>query len=744
MEQQDASEPGENVKPDDVDDVLEAPVVRRSSRHPTAVAVVQASAVAASVTVASVTVKPAVAATDVSVPLFASDKTQPLARIGTKVVSQDGKQDVRNGSTTQRGVNATLRMALTARSCDIVANAVEVRVPPGFVERKAEGGYFRRLDSRNKNKSSSLQSSKVPWEEVEPHIFPDKKIKVAAYINDVPGMYSCEEICDGFERYGYISISATAQIGEEPTVAEQSVIHSLNVNIESVASELTTKDPELAVKLKIINASEETDFLLQYTKFDHGRRAKFHNFSRMDPVAQYHNSMLDIVKCCGILDPGVEMINSRGNWGMDVLAKLPGTGDQEDHTDNSVDPSLPLFKSYADTLNCKEKYRIYNTRRDGAVNSFTNSSNTIGDCLVRPGGKPIPLPVLTTTFVAGYLPHHGTGNYSRSTIFKHFGYGDSPDFNRAGAVQQFKVFHYAHANVVIRWSKEPYHEVYHKELRSYQCVMCGRKDYFLDPYCACCMLHHFDLLLCCEGSNTSFNLGLMYVGGDGFECDEIVVGVDAEIMTSNEYHIRFKDSFRAYGLVGVIELPPNSSESEQLYVIYMVRHTFLAALETSMDPDLYNVELTDYFDDGCKPVLRATKHIVGGIHTKLVLRAQKPLCDGLMMDPITSAFTAAHAIMDVYQTECEEQGEEEEQGEGEEEEQGEGEGEGEREDQGDITEDETEDEWKLLEDNANACGPECSCTVSHTPSMKRTFLVLCPPCRFRDYKKHKINFVHEK
>jgi hypothetical protein len=266
----------------------------------------------------------------------------------------------------------------------------------------------------------------------------------------------------------------------------------------------------------------------------------------------------------------------------------------------------------------------------------------------------------------------------------------------------------------------------------------------------------------------------MYVGGDGFECDEIVVGVDAEIMTSNEYHIRFKDSFRAYGLVGVIELPPNSSESEQLYVIYMVRHTFLAALETSMDPDLYNVELTDYFDDGCKPVLRATKHIVGGIHTKLVLRAhdrvQKPLCDGLMMDPITSAFTAAHAIMDVYQTECEEQGEEEEQGEregeeegeeqgerereGEEEgegvEEGEGEGEeeeegeGEGEEQGDITEDETEDEWKLLEDNANACGPECSCTVSHTPSMKRTFLVLCPPCRFRDYKKHKINFVHEK
>lgn len=110
--------------------------------------------------------------------------------------------------------------------------------------------------------------------------------------------------------------------------------------------------------------------------------------------------------------------------------------------------------------------------------------------------------------------------------------------------------------------------------------------------------------------------------------------IDAEIMTAEAYHVRFEERFRNFGLVGVIKLPQCSHQqsadgmedsldpNKQFYLVYLERHSFLAAMETSMDSGLYNVELLNFLggDDETGPFLQSTRKI-NGLMDKLVLRA---------------------------------------------------------------------------------------------------------------------------
>jgi hypothetical protein len=434
----------------------------------------------------------------------------------------------------------------------------------------------------------------------------------------------------------------------------------LNESIEMKQTRLLSKDPNIIAEIKIINASEETDGNVIFTKHDNGRRADPIHFKPIgDLTAQFYNGTLDVAKHCGIIDPRVEMINSQGNWGCDVLVKLDNTGEQEDHTDSSIDPRDPVFLSYADTLKHKEKYECYDSRVHGAVNVFTNNSRTKGDCLVRPDGSAILLPILTTTFVAGYLPHHGSGNYSQEPVFKKFGYGDCPDFYRAGSAEQFKVFFHNLYEVVIFKAFLPHTEVYHKPLHAYNCILCGDQDYFTDPYCAHCMLSEKNLLLYCKGSSNSFALGIKYVGaaplntGDKIEC-EIV----AEIMNEENYHARFKESFRNFGIVCAIKLPQHTAEemeagaedfnTMQYYLVYLVKRSFLAAMQTSKDPTKCNVELVNFLAGQGGPFLRATQPITRD--SELILRATNfPLFWDLIIASDKNLYLTATRVMAVHE-----------------------------------------------------------------------------------------------
>jgi hypothetical protein len=389
---------------------------------------------------------------------------------------------------------------------------------------------------------------------------------------------------------------------------------------------------------------------------DNGRRAVPHNFRRVgDPVAQFHNCQFDIAKCCGILDPRIEMINSQGNWGLDILVKLKNTGEQENHTDGNVNPLDPVFLSYADTLKQREKYERYDSRIHGAVNVFTNSSRTKADCLIRPDNRPINMPVLTTTFVAAYLPHHGSGNYSQEPVFKQFTYGDCPDFDRAGSVEQFKVYFHNLYEVVVFRTAIPHSEVYHEPLHFYPCVKCGKSDYYTYPVCADCLLHQYNLLLICSGSRSAFSLGVLFVGEHYINKDyRVPCDVQAEIMTEEDYHTRFHQRFRTFGLVSVIKLPLNAFNAIQHYLVYLVKHSFLAAMRTSDDPEVYNVELVDFLEGQGGAFLRATRSLFQ--FTELVLHTSnapdQPLFKDLLVAVDPKAFTTANNVTSVFEAEA--------------------------------------------------------------------------------------------
>jgi hypothetical protein len=246
---------------------------------------------------------------------------------------------------------------------------------------------------------------------------------------------------------------------------------------------------------------------------------------------------------------------------------------------------------------------------------------------------------------------------------KKFGYGDVPRFLRAGAVEQFKVFYYIQYEVIVRKMVEPYHEVYHEPQQFYNCVMCGNKDYYTAPYCTSCLAHKKCMLLSCDGVKENFKLSLLYIGcADCLEDDYSIwnMQIDAEIMTEEAYHIRFKETFRLFGMVGAIKLPLQTIEEEadgimretRYYLVYLEIHCLLAAMETSMDPSVYNVELTNFTGDGDKkgPSLRVTRTIPGrnsksGL-TKLVLRAHDryALYHKVEIEPDIKKWETAEAI----------------------------------------------------------------------------------------------------
>jgi hypothetical protein len=435
----------------------------------------------------------------------------------------------------------------------------------------------------------------------------------------------------------------------------------LNAAIELKRDRLMSVDAKVIASIKIINASEETDNNLEYTKHDHGRRAAPHNFHPQDdPISQFYNGTFDVAKHCGILDPRVEMINSQGNWGCDVLVKLDGTGEQENHTDSSINPLDPVFLSYADAIKHREKYKYYDSRVHGAVNVFTNSSRTKADCLIRPDGSVIPLPILTTTLLAGYIPHHGSGNYSQEAVFKKFGYGDCPDFYRAGSVEQFKVYFHNLYEVVVFKSYLPHTEVYHKPLHPYHCLLCKEPDnYFTDPYCADCLLSELELLLCCEGPSDKFTTGIKYVGATPIHTgDQVQCVIIAEVMTAECYHSRFNESFRSFGVVCAVKLPQHTAEeinagaedcpNNQFYLVYLVKRSFIAAMQTSEDPTKYNVEMVNFLAGQGGPFLRATRPITRD--SELILRAtSSPLYWNLIVALDQNLFKTANRVMAVYQ-----------------------------------------------------------------------------------------------
>jgi hypothetical protein len=209
--------------------------------------------------------------------------------------------------------------------------------------------------------------------------------------------------------------------------------------------------------------------------------------------------------------------------------------------------------------------------------------------------------------VAGYLPHFGSGNFTQSPVLKQFGYGDCPDFQRRGADEQFKVFHYNQYDVVVRKTVMPYREMYHAPQQSFNCLCCGNIDYFTEPYCTECLDKKKSLLLSFEGNIDKFKLTILYSGVSLGCAERFNLQVAAEIMTEEEYHDRFQERFRIFGMVGVIKLPQHTHQEQevegildsidptkQFYLVYLERRSFVAAMETSMDPAIYNVELLNF------------------------------------------------------------------------------------------------------------------------------------------------------
>jgi hypothetical protein len=109
-------------------------------------------------------------------------------------------------------VNASLKEAIASRLFDNISKNVPVRVPHGFIK---TGIFYRKKVTKY---------IKASWNNIKPHMFPSKTIKISAFVNNIPGEYSCEEICAGFEKCGYVSFSIIENIGGEPTEAEFAVI----------------------------------------------------------------------------------------------------------------------------------------------------------------------------------------------------------------------------------------------------------------------------------------------------------------------------------------------------------------------------------------------------------------------------------------------------------------------------------------------------------------------------------------
>jgi len=109
-------------------------------------------------------------------------------------------------------VNLSFRVALASRLFDNVSRNFPVRVPPGFIK---FGAFFRK---------KVVKYKPILWDDIKPHLFPSKTIKISAYVNNYPGLYSCEEICAGFEKCGYVSFSIIGDIRGGPTSEESAVI----------------------------------------------------------------------------------------------------------------------------------------------------------------------------------------------------------------------------------------------------------------------------------------------------------------------------------------------------------------------------------------------------------------------------------------------------------------------------------------------------------------------------------------
>jgi hypothetical protein len=109
-------------------------------------------------------------------------------------------------------VNLSFRVAVASRLFDNVSRKFPVRVPPGFIKC---GAFFRK---------KVVKYKPILWDDIKPHLFPSKTIKISAYVNNYPGLYSCEEICAGFEKCGYVSFSIIGDIRGESTPEESALI----------------------------------------------------------------------------------------------------------------------------------------------------------------------------------------------------------------------------------------------------------------------------------------------------------------------------------------------------------------------------------------------------------------------------------------------------------------------------------------------------------------------------------------
>jgi hypothetical protein len=132
------------------------------------------------------------------------------AGVASPAVKAKPQQPEKPGSRSS--VNASLKEAIASRLFDNISKNVPVRVPTGFIKT----GIFHR--------KKVTKYTKASWNNIKPHMFPSKTIKISAFVNNIPGEYSCEEICAGFEKCGYVSFSIIEDIGGEPTEAEHAVI----------------------------------------------------------------------------------------------------------------------------------------------------------------------------------------------------------------------------------------------------------------------------------------------------------------------------------------------------------------------------------------------------------------------------------------------------------------------------------------------------------------------------------------
>eukprot|EP01034_Spumella_vulgaris_P021784 gene21784-27850_t len=606
-------------------------------------------------------------------------KESSLKKIPNNVSSRKPPASVME-CAEQIDVDIMLKAALRSR----LSTNTHVLAPEGF--KKLFGKLFRKVYVKYK---------KIPWASVSPHIFPDPSITITAYVYDILAKYSCEELHRGFLRKGYANLCITSDVGGVPSAAETQVTNRLQKDMELRKDELLSEDERKVAGMKIINAAEENDYNKTFMSVDNKRRTVHHNFKEGgDPTVQYYKSTFDIIKLCGIMAPRTEMINSQGNWGKDILIKLKKCPAQQPHTDGNVDETTPLIRTYAEAVGSAEMYEFYDSRTCLGVNVFTNTSG-YADYLETPGGGSIPLPNNTTTLVGAWVPHFGSGNYYCDPILKDFIYGDPPDAIRAGSTNQFKVFLLSVHEIVIIKNLRPYPEYVgyipleegarvNVKVRGEIMTENDYHDRFHQRF------HKFGLIgaiylpaasgdLVPSGDEWSINdktqvemdedresetEGKQQVGEvekEDESKEKAGENDEEEIAKEGEYEIFERE--REENEVDETEVNGEEEEEEEKnndhgtnfggvdanYLISLSQRAYLSAMEVSLNPRKYNVELVNYLGEEGGPFLRVTRPIKR--EEDMVLRGKHAKYKGALMALDVKCFEAAKLSMEYYQAE---------------------------------------------------------------------------------------------